>query len=381
MNRPPTRLGPGGPRHPLPQGGRVAIPLLAWYDRNARTLPWRVGPRERARGVEPDPYRVWLSEVMLQQTTVAAVKTYFDAFIARWPTVAALAAAPRDEVMRAWAGLGYYARARNLKACAEVVARDHGGRFPATAAELKTLPGIGDYTAAAIAAIAFNEPVAVVDGNIERVIARLFAIDMPLPSAKKTIRERQAELTPQCRAGDYVQGMMDLGAAICTPKRPACALCPLRDVCAANATGDPEAFPVKPARAERPTRFGVAFVAERVDGAILLRRRPERGLLGGMAEVPGSAWESRIDDAAMAECAPLPATWREIAAPVVHLFTHFRLELRVWSARLPLQTPAAAECWWAPADTLPGEALPSVMKKAIEAAVPGATKRSRDEAA
>ena len=207
----------------------TAAPLLAWYDRHARRLPWRVGPKDRARGVRPDPYRVWLSEIMLQQTTVAAVKPYFDAFLARWPDVAALARAPREEVMKAWAGLGYYARARNLHACAIAVANDHGGRFPETAAGLKTLPGIGDYTAAAIAAIAFDETVAVIDGNIERVIARLIAIDTPLPAAKKEIRARQQVLTPETRAGDYAQAMMDLGAAICTPKKPACALCPLSD--------------------------------------------------------------------------------------------------------------------------------------------------------
>ncbi len=234
----------------------TATPLLAWYDRHARRLPWRVGPKDRARGVQPDPYRVWLSEIMLQQTTVAAVKPYFDAFIARWPDVAALASAPRDEVMKAWAGLGYYARARNLHACAQAVVRDHGGRFPETAAGLKVLPGIGDYTAAAVAAIAFDEPVAVVDGNIERVIARLFAIDTPLPAAKKEIRARQQEMTPQARAGDYAQAMMDLGAAICTPKRPACALCPLAEACVAHARGEEETYPVKAekARAADPPR-------------------------------------------------------------------------------------------------------------------------------
>ena len=264
----------------------TAAVLLAWYDRHARKLPWRVGPKERARGVQPDPYRVWLSEIMLQQTTVAAVKPYFDAFIARWPDVAALATAPREEVMKTWAGLGYYARARNLHACAEAVMRDHGGRFPETAAGLKALPGIGEYTAAAVAAIAFDEPVAVVDGNIERVIARLFAIDTPLPAAKKEIRARQQEMTPQARAGDYAQAMMDLGAAICTPKRPACALCPLVEACVAHARGEEETYPVKAEKAVRPTRHGLAFVAIRADGAVLLRRRPDKGLLGGMAEVP-----------------------------------------------------------------------------------------------
>ena len=244
----------------------------------------------------PDPYRVWLSEVMLQQTTVAAVKSYFEAFTAAWPTVRDLAAAPRDDVMKAWAGLGYYARARNLHACAEVVARDHGGRFPDTAEGLRALPGIGEYTAAAIAAIAFDEPAAVVDGNVERVIARLFAIDTPLPEAKKIIRGIQSRLTPLARAGDYAQAMMDLGAGICTPKRPACSLCPVNDACVAHARGDEERYPVKAEKAERPTRHGDAFVAVRPDGAVLLRQRPDDGLLGGMAEVPGSEWTSRKND-------------------------------------------------------------------------------------
>ena len=356
----------------------VAPALIAWYDRHARTLPWRVGPKARARGARPDPYRVWLSEIMLQQTTVAAVKPYFDTFVLRWPEVAALAAAPREAVMKAWAGLGYYARARNLHACAEVIVRDHGGRFPETAAALKALPGIGDYTAAAIAAIAFDQPVAVVDGNIERVIARLFAIDTPLPAAKKAIRARQQEMTPEQRAGDYAQAMMDLGAAICTPKTPACALCPLTAACVAHARNEEEAYPVKPERAVRPTRFGAAFVAVRDDGAVLLRQRPERGLLGGMAEVPGSDWASRasgLDDAAQA---PMEARWHRLPGTVVHVFTHFRLELNVYCATAPAMEQAPPGCWWAPAETLPGEALPSVMKKVIEAALPGATRRTSD---
>src|SRR4051794_31797003 len=264
--------------------------LLAWYDRHARKLPWRIGPKDRALGVLPDPYRVWLSEVMLQQTTVATVKSYFETFVSRWPRVTDLAAAPREEVMKAWAGLGYYARARNLHACAVVVANEYGGRFPETSAALHDLPGIGAYTAAAIAAIAFDEPAAVVDGNIERVIARLFAIETPLPEAKAIIRAHQARLTPQERAGDYAQAMMDLGASLCSPKRPACSLCPFADGCAAHATGREELFPVRVAKPERPTRIGAAFVAVREDGAILLRRREDDGLLGGMVEVPGTEW-------------------------------------------------------------------------------------------
>jgi A/G-specific adenine glycosylase len=354
----------------------IAPALLAWYDRHARKLPWRVGPKERARGVKPDPYRVWLSEIMLQQTTVATVKPYFDAFLTRWPDVAALARAPREEVMKAWAGLGYYARARNLHACAGAVVREHGGRFPDTAAGLKALPGIGDYTAAAVAAIAFDRPVAVVDGNIERVIARLFAIDTPLPAAKKAIGTRQQAMTPEARAGDYAQALMDLGAAICTPKKPACALCPLVEGCAAHARDEEDAYPVKAEKRVRPTRHGLAFVAIRDDGAVLLRRRADNGLLGGMAEVPGSDWVNHASSMAPAAHAPLQADWRRTPGTVVHVFTHFRLELNVYCAAVGPMKKAPAGCWWAPAETLAGEALPSVMKKVIEAALPGATRRT-----
>lgn len=348
----------------------IADAILAWYDRHARRLPWRVGPRERAAGIRPDPYRVWLSEVMLQQTTVAAVKPYFDAFVERWPTVAELAAAPEEAVMKAWAGLGYYSRARNLKAAADAVAAA-GGSFPTTAAELGSLPGIGAYTAAAIAAIAFDEPAAVVDANIERVIARLFAIQTPLPAAKTEIRRLQETLTPRVRPGDYAQAMMDLGAAICTPKRPACALCPVSDPCVGRSRNEQERFPVRGEKADRATRRGVAYVAVRRDGAVLLRLRPRRGLLGGMAEVPSHGWDSRPGNV---EAPPLEAEW--IAAPgaVIHVFTHFRLELTVLHARMPDNSPTPEGHWWSMPEDLPGEALPSLMRKAIEAAVPGATK-------
>jgi A/G-specific adenine glycosylase len=354
--------------------------LLAWYDRHARKLPWRVGPKDRARGIRPDPYRVWLSEVMLQQTTVATVKPYFETFVSRWPTVIDLAAAPREEVMKAWAGLGYYARARNLHACAVAVAEGHGGRFPETSAALRALPGIGAYTAAAIAAIAFDEPAPVVDGNIERVIARLFAIETPLPEAKAIIREHQARLTPRERAGDYAQAMMDLGAGLCSPKRPGCSLCPLADSCIAHAERREELFPVKAAKIERPTRMGAAFVAVREDGAILLRRREDDGLLGGMAEVPGTDWQTKSAPFSLSEAkadAPVRADWQRLDGTVVHVFTHFRLELAVFCAHVSSDGRPPPECWWAPRDTLPGEALPSLMKKVIEAAVPGATRRPK----
>ena len=355
--------------------------ILAWYDRHARTLPWRLGPKDRSRGLRPDPYRVWLSEIMLQQTTVAAVKPYFETFVSRWPEVQALAAAPREDVMKAWAGLGYYARARNLKACAEAVVATHGGRFPETAEALRELPGIGAYTAAAIAAIAFDEPEPVVDGNIERVIARVFAIDAPLPEVKKLIREHQAELTPKQRAGDYAQALMDLGSAICTPKRPSCVLCPWSDACAARADGRQEDYPLKAPKNDWPTRFGAAFVAVRSNGGLLLRKRPESGLLGGMTEVPGSNWIGRFDEMASLAQAPIKAEWRLVSGRVIHPFTHFRLELNVYCAEVGAMEKAPAGCWWAPAETLSGEALPSVMRKVIEAALPGATRRQRAKGA
>ena len=363
----------------LPERAGLAAPdaaaLLAWYDRHARRLPWRIGPHERRQGAVPDPYRVWLSEVMLQQTTVTAVKPYFEAFLERWPSVEALAAAPSEEVMKAWAGLGYYSRARNLKAAAEAVAARHGGRFPQSEAGLSALPGIGAYTAAAIAAIAFDIPAAVVDGNVERVLTRVFALETPLPAAKAEIRRLQAELTPADRPGDYAQAMMDLGATICTPKRPACVLCPWQEACAARAAGTMERYPLKAAKADRPERAGAAFVARRDDGAILVRRRPERGLLGGMTEVPGTDWA--VGPAAAAWAFPFEADWRRSASPVVHVFTHFRLTLEIHAADVGANLPAPDGHWWASAADLPGEAFPSVMKKVIEAAYPGATKKRR----
>jgi len=295
--------------------------------------------------------------------------------------VTALATAPREEVMKAWAGLGYYARARNLHACAVAVAEDHGGCFPETSAALRELPGIGAYTAAAIAAIAFDEPAPVVDGNIERVIARLFAVETPLPEAKAIIRDHQARLTPRERAGDYAQAMMDLGASLCSPKRPGCSLCPLAEACVAHAERREELFPLKAAKTERPTRKGAAFVAVRDDGAILLRRREDAGLLGGMAEVPGTDWQTKssstFSPAEAKADSPLQVEWQRIDGIVVHVFTHFRLELAVFRAHVSSDGRLPPECWWAPRDTLPGEALPSLMRKVIEAAVPGATRRPK----
>ncbi|AJY47583.1 A/G-specific adenine glycosylase [Martelella endophytica] len=351
-----------------------AAELLTWYDRHHRELPWRVGPADKRSGERPDPYHVWLSEIMLQQTTVQAVKAYYEKFLARWPRVENLAAAATDEVMAAWAGLGYYARARNLKKCAETVAAEHGGKFPDTFDGLKALPGIGDYTAAAIAAIAFDRPEAVVDGNVERVVTRLFAIDTPLPAAKPVVRDRTASMTPEGRPGDFAQAMMDLGATICTPRRPTCALCPFRAECAALAKDDPERFPVKLPKAARPVRRGAAFVAETPDGRLLLRTRKASGLLGGMAEVPTTGWTSRSDGETDAEAAPFVARWA-FRGEIVHVFTHFELRLSVWHTVASESRVDGGR--WAPLTTLGEEALPSVMKKAISQAIPDAFKALR----
>ena len=350
----------------MPDPTAPATALLAWYDRHHRDLPWRVSPAARAAGARPDPYHVWLSEVMLQQTTVQAVKPYFARFLALWPTVADLAAAPSDAVMAAWAGLGYYARARNLKKCAEAVASLHGGAFPHTEAALRALPGIGDYTAAAVAAIAFDRRAVVVDGNVERVVSRLFRIETPLPAAKPLIRAATDAITPDARAGDFAQAMMDLGATICTPKRPACALCPLSADCAARAGDDPERFPLKAAKKAKPVRLGAAFVAETEDGAVFLRRRPESGLLGGMSEVPTTGWTARQDGETGMEAAPFAADWRA-AGNVTHVFTHFELRLTVYHARTARRP--SNEGWWQPREALGAAALPTVMRKAIAAAL------------
>ncbi|HUF86549.1 MAG TPA: A/G-specific adenine glycosylase [Thermohalobaculum sp.] len=302
--------------------------LLAWYDRHHRALPWRVPPQARAAGVRPDPYRVWLSEVMLQQTTVAAVRGYFLAFTRRWPTVEALAAAPVEEVLGAWAGLGYYARARNLHRCAVEVAR-RGGRFPMGEAALRALPGIGPYTAAAVAAIAFDAPAAPVDGNVERVMARLFAETAPLPGVKRRLGEHARALTPARRTGDHAQAVMDLGATVCTPRAPACGVCPWRGDCRGRALGIAADLPVRAARRARPVRRGWAYLALDGAGRVLTVRRAERGLLGGMLALPSSGWEAEAPPPAP----PLEAQWRE-AGEVRHTFTHFHLRLGVMWARV-----------------------------------------------
>ena len=335
----------------------LADRLLDWYDRNARLLPWRVPP-----GGRPDPYHVWLSEVMLQQTTVAAVGPYFRTFLDRWPTVRALAAAPLDDVLVAWAGLGYYARARNLHKCAQLVAAWRDGAFPEDEETLRTLPGIGDYTAAAIAAIAFGRRAVVMDGNIERVVARLFAVADPLPGAKPRLKDLAARLTPERRSGDYAQAAMDLGATVCTPKQPACVLCPWRDDCEGRRLGIAETLPAKVAKPERPVRRGVAFWTTRRDGAVLLRRRPEKGLLGGMMEIPSTPWRGEPWQVAEAlTAAPATAEWRTLPGVVAHTFTHFHLELAVLAGRT--RTPELAKGLWCPLDALDDQALPTLMRK------------------
>ncbi|HEY9578848.1 MAG TPA: A/G-specific adenine glycosylase [Rhizorhapis sp.] len=333
----------------------VAVKVLAYYDRHARTLPWRVAPGTNA----PDPYRVWLSEIMLQQTTVAAVKPYFDKFTTRWPDVAALAAADEADLMAAWAGLGYYARARNLLACARMVTREYGGRFPQSEAELLKLPGIGAYTAAAIAAIAFGQRAVVIDANVERVVARLFAITVPLPQGRADIRAGADRITPDARAGDFAQAMMDLGATICTARNPLCALCPLSDDCAGRS--DPAAFPVKPAKKARPERQGYVWWMQNGPDVWLVRR-PGKGLLGGMRALPTSDWTGEPGYAP-----PLAGEWKRLARPVSHVFTHFALNLHVeWRhVERACMADQAGE-WWTIEDI--GEAgLPTLFAKAARA--------------
>ena len=361
----------------------VATDLLAWYDGHARRLPWRLPPGAvgaDGRPLRADAYRVWLSEVMLQQTTVAAVAPYYRAFLERWPTVERLAAAPLDDVLTVWAGLGYYARARNLHKCAQVVSGEHGGRFPASEAALGALPGIGPYTAAAIAAIAFDRPATPVDGNVERVVARLFAVATPLPKAKAELRKIAEGLTPAERPGDFAQAMMDLGATVCLARRPRCLACPLAPRCAARAVGTAEDLPRRTAKAPRPTRHGVAFWVVDDAGSVLLRRRPEAGLLGGMMELPSTPWrEAPWPPEAAREAARATAPtkilgadgWTALPGVVRHTFTHFHLELAVWAGQASGIAPplGGAKGRWVPLDGLGELALPSVMRKTVRHAL------------
>ena len=341
--------------------------LLAWYDGERRDLPWRVAPGRRA-----DPYRVWLSEVMLQQTVVKAAIPYYDKFIQRWPTVKKLAAADLDDIMSVWAGLGYYSRARNLHKCARIIASEYNGKFPKSEAELLKLPGIGPYTAAAIAAIAYDLPATVVDGNVERVVARLFAVREPLPGAKRALKKLATTLTPPKRSGDFAQAMMDLGATICTPKSPSCMMCPLQGECAARAQGVETALPARATKPVRPVRYGIAFLTLREDGKILLRQRPERGLLARMMEVPSTDWsdDGWVSDEEAVRLAPVRADWWPVPDVVGHMFTHFKLQMKVHRAVVPIETTLnfwadGRRCHWISRHDLEAQALPSVMRKII----------------
>jgi A/G-specific adenine glycosylase len=335
--------------------------LLAWYDRHRRDLPWRVAP-----GLRPDPYLVWLSEIMLQQTTVATVGPYFDRFVAHFPDIRALADASLDEVLHLWQGLGYYARARNLQACARAVVEHHAGHFPDDPAALRCLPGIGDYTAAAIAAIAFDRRVAAVDGNAERVMARLFAERAKLPGVKPRLKALAAGLVPAERAGDFAQALMDLGAVVCTSRRPRCILCPWRGACAAAAAGIAESLPAPAEKPERPLRHGVAFWLARDDGAVLLRRRPDKGLLGGMIELPSTEWRpAPWSEPEAIAAAPLAAAWTALPGTVQHGFTHFRLDLALMAA---ITTEAVAGIWAKPGQ-FKDYALPTLTKKLVNHAL------------
>jgi A/G-specific adenine glycosylase len=365
-------------RHSDASASRPAL-LLEWYDRHRRRLPWRPLAGEHA-----DPYRVWLSEIMLQQTGVKTVGPYFEKFVARWPSVDALGHASLDDVLRMWAGLGYYSRARNLHACAVAVRNDHGGIFPDTEEGLRALPGIGPYTASAIAAIAFGRRTMPVDGNIERVVSRLYAVEEPLPQAKPLIQQLAATLLADevqsragdvksragdvgSRAGDSAQALMDLGSSICTPKKPACVLCPLNEDCLGRARGDQESFPRKAPKKTGALRRGAAFVVTR-GSELLVRSRPEKGLLGGMTEVPTSDWLADQDDKAAAKQAPAvkgATRWHRKAGVVTHVFTHFPLELVVHTASVPARTRAPQGMRWVPIATLQDEALPNVMRKVI----------------
>lgn len=337
--------------------------LLNWYDANARPMPWRIPPADSKNGVRPDPYHIWLSEVMLQQTTVAAVIRYFLAFQRRWPDVHALASADDADVMGAWAGLGYYARARNLLKCARLVSTDYGGIFPDTEAELLRLPGVGPYTAAAIAAIAFDRQATVLDANVERVVARLYAITAPLPDSKKTLRELAGQLTPANRSGDYAQAVMDLGATICSQK-PTCNICPIATNCMARKQDIAAELPKKRPKTAKPTRFGIAYMVQRTDGAILLETRPEKGLLGGMLALPTTEWI----EATAPEAPPLDAKWFTLETLVKHTFTHFHLLLTVKTALVDMATIPTRGQFETPTAATPGK-LPTVMRKAYSAGI------------
>jgi A/G-specific adenine glycosylase len=341
--------------------GDIASTLLDHYDRHARVLPWRAMPGDAL----PDPYRVWLSEIMLQQTTVAAVRPYFERFTARWTNVTALAAAEDAELMAAWAGLGYYARARNLLACARKVVADHNGQFPTDEAILRTLPGVGAYTAASIAAIAFGKRAVVVDANVERVVARLYAITTPLPTARAAIRNACGQITPATRSGDFAQAMMDLGATICTPRNPDCHICPLASYCQSRQLGIAETLPVKPAKVAKPNRTGTAYWIEN-DNTVWLVKRPGKGMLGGMRALPDDSWAARNDGDTVP---PIDAEWQTLNETVSHVFTHFTLTLKIALTSSPVQPELLGEGEWWPVKSLDSAGLPTLFSKVASLAM------------
>ena len=333
--------------------------LLAWYDIHRRKFPWRAEPDK-----DPNVYYVWISEIMLQQTRTTTAIPYFNRFITRWPTLKALACAPRDEVLHAWSGLGYYARARNLHACAQALVKLHGGSFPSSVKDLRSLPGIGPYTAAAISAIAFNQPAVVIDANVERIMARLFTIPKPTSQAKPQIKKLALKIFPAERPGDFAQGLMDLGAQVCTPKNPVCGDCPWSGGCTANKSGNPEWWPIRNPKPPKKTRFGIVFWVENPSGEILLRKRPDRGMLGGMTEIVSSEWLMQpIPVNQITKHAPIPDLhWAPIGAKVRHTFSHFQLELRVYKAKSIIQPHGA---FWCPPEKLDSQPLPTLMKKIV----------------
>ena len=352
--------------HKLEAPEGFAQRLLDWYRVNARKMPWRIPPHEHANGVRPDPYHVWLSEVMLQQTQVATVRDYFLKFKSRWPTVSDLAKSDLEDVLKGWAGLGYYSRARNLKKCSEEIVQNHNAEFPKGYESLKKLPGIGDYTASAIASIAFDEPVAVVDGNVERVIARHRRIEAFFPEAKQLTKNLLNEVLDRETPGEFAQAIMDLGATICTPKRPSCSLCPVNDDCIALTNGDVESFPLKRPKPIKPTRKGAAFVMRNKRGEIFLMKREEHGLLGQMTQVPTTNWTSRRDGQTESSAGPVMADWKKQGI-AKHTFTHFHLQLTVWLAEDVDTVPV--DGWWCSEQDLLDEALPTAMKKVLALAL------------
>ena len=339
--------------------------LLSWYDAAGRTLPWRIRPEDRKAGMTADPYAIWLSEIMSQQTTIAHAAPYWERFLREFPAVNDLASADRDRVMTMWAGLGYYARARNLHKCAQIISQEYGGRFPQSEAELLKLPGIGPYTAATIAAICFDEATNIVDGNVERVISRIFRAQAPLPKGKPALRKLAGTLVDDDRPGDYGQALMDLGATICTPTSPKCGDCPWQRFCAGFEAGDQTGFPKKTPKKKLPVRYGTVFILSRED-EILLEQRPDKGLLGGMMGLPGSEWGDAFPDNPLS-AAPTARNWEKIDRRVKHVFTHFELRLDIYTAECA-EAPSSPSGIWADKNALASYAIPTVFKKCLKAA-------------